>query len=805
MEGNNWSIYFVGKPLQRFADIKKAGINAKYLVDCNALIEHVRKKPPTGRYLVFISFPSSQSIKAFVTKVQREQKWLLYNIPLVVVVPPQSAVKSELIDYFDYCLFNPIEEKGLLTIANYVWTLKQHKLSEKKKSRINDEIAREVLENVVHADGAVEGVVAPADLYYVIDNNGIIQTINDQVLQILGFSKDEIVGHHFTDFIAHEEFKEVKNAFVERRTGDRQTRNRVIKFKRKDGDFEEFSVDARGVHFPSVREHPDKDPNRIHIGTLGRARKKTQGTGALDLFHHSHLPLFIYDPEQKILSINEGFERYSGYSRERVKNKSPAEFEKEGYSYFNRYLEKISAGLQCSYTTVIRDTRGSEKLCEVSLEQVDLDGKGCIIGMYNDISRLMEFIDEADMLIQLSWVIGNCRSLHELLQLTVAKSSSILKVPFIICAVLDNNGKEIEHFYFQDSNGKIRYGEDAAVVSHCVEQMIWESIRENKTLYHSTADLSWFSELREFIAIEIDSSGTFVASPLVVNDRGFGCIVVFSNEESPYTLQRTRLLEISTNVIATGIERLRLEGEVRKTLETLESRVRERTKDLEDFVYTVSHDLKSPLHAARGFAEMIKKQFVSAIKTEEDAFIIRRVDENIGYALKMIDQLLQFSRIGTRELRFEKVDLNAVVNDYFVEYKALSRGAARVKLLIEGTLPEIIADRGRMVQLFTNVFDNSVKYMNGDSVTINVSGKKAGNRVQITIEDNGIGIHERDLPNIFNIFYRGRVDIDSQFSEGAGVGLAIVKKIVEQHNGDVTIKSIPSKGTKVTLDLPISQ
>jgi signal transduction histidine kinase len=144
------------------------------------------------------------------------------------------------------------------------------------------------------------------------------------------------------------------------------------------------------------------------------------------------------------------------------------------------------------------------------------------------------------------------------------------------------------------------------------------------------------------------------------------------------------------------------------------------------------------------------------------------------------------------------------VNDYFVEHKALSRGAAKVKLMIKGTLPQIIADRGRMVQLFTNVFNNSVKYMNGDSVTINVSGKKAGNRVKITIEDNGIGIHERDLPNIFNIFYRGRVDIDTQFSEGAGVGLAIVKKIVEQHRGDIAIKSVPSKGTKVTVNLPIS-
>jgi PAS domain S-box-containing protein len=805
MEGKDWEIHFVGEPLQRFAEVKRAGVHAEYLVDGSALIDLLAKKPPTGKYLAFISFPSSQSIKAFVTRLGREQKALLFNTPLVAVFPPKSAIKSELIAHFDYCLFNPIEEEGLLTIAKYVWTLKQRKLSEKKQSRINDEIAREVLENVVRTDGAVEEVTAPADLYYVVDSNGIIQTINDRVLQILGFSRDEIVGHHFSDLIAREEFKEFKNAFTERRTGDRQTLNKVIKFKRKDGHFEEFSVNAKGVHIPSVREHPDKDPNRIFVGTFGRAIKKSKDTGVLDLFHSSHLPLLIYEPKQKNLSINEGFERYSGYRCDEVKDNSPVDFEKEGHSCFDRYLGKISTGVQYSYTTVIIDKQGDEKLSEVSLEQVDVDGKSCVIGMYKDIGRLMEFIDEADMLIQLSWVIGNCKTLHELLQLTVAKSSSILKVPFVVCAVLDNDGTSIEHFYFQDSRGKIRYGKDTAGVSHCVEQMIWESIRGNKTLYHSTSDLPRTGDLRDFIGKEIDAAGTFVASPLVINEKGTGCIVIFNKEESSYTLQQTRLLEILSNVIAAGIERLRLEEEVRKTLETLESRVRERTKDLEDFVYTVSHDLKSPLHAARGFAEMIMKQFASAIKTEEDSFIIRRVEENIGQALKMIDQLLQLSRIGTRELRYEKVDLNTVVNDYFTEHKALNRGAAKVGILIKGTLPRIIADRGRMVQLFTNVFNNSVKYMNGDSVTINVSGKKARNRIKIIIEDNGIGIHEKDLPNIFNIFYRGRVDIDSQLSEGAGVGLAIVKKIVEQHRGNIAIKSIPSKGTKITLELPISQ
>jgi len=300
-------------------------------------------------------------------------------------------------------------------------------------------------------------------------------------------------------------------------------------------------------------------------------------------------------------------------------------------------------------------------------------------------------------------------------------------------------------------------------------------------------------------------SGTFVAAPLVINQKVIGCLVVFQAKGDSFTLHRTRLFEISTNVIAAGIHKLWLERELRKSLDTLESRVRERTKDLEDFVYTVSHDLKSPLHAARGFAGMIRKQFASAIRTDEDAFVLRRVEENIEQSLQMIDKLLQLSRIGTRELKFEEVDLNEIVNDYFVELKALKRGEVHAQLKIQGELPTIVADRGRMVQLFTNIFDNSIKYMRDDPVVIDVSAEKREGRYVITVKDNGTGINERDLPNIFNIFYRGRGEAEGSVAEGAGVGLSIVKKIVDQHGGTVSVNSEPGRGTDVTVELPQEQ
>jgi len=572
--------------------------------------------------------------------------------------------------------------------------------------------------------------------------------------------------------------------------------------RKKNGDYEEFSVDAEGIHIPSTAEIPDRDPHRMYVGTLGRAHRKAVADAALDVFKSSQLPLIIYDYESRRLHINGGFESFSGYTSEEAQEIDPRSFEKSGHQYFQQCLDGIHDEEHCSYTTLFVDKGGAERLCEVSLDLVDYEGRKCILGMYKDISVMMTVLDEAEMLIQLSWIIGNSSSMDELLQKTVSQGASIMKVPVMFCAVVGKRGENIEHCYYQSASKKVSSCSTGDDILDILSPMITEAMRESKTVYRRAEHIEEFARVCKYLGLGSRTEGTFVASPLVINQKVIGSIVVFQGKDAAFTLHRTRLFEISTNVIAAGIHKLHLEKELRRSLDSLETRVAERTKDLEDFVYTVSHDLKSPLHAARGFANMIHKQFAKAINSEEDAFVLRRVEENIEQALQMIDKLLQLSRIGTRDLKYEQVDLNEIVNDYFVELNALKKDEVKVNLAIHDRLPVINADRGRMVQLFTNLFDNSVKYMGGDSVLIEVSAERINGRVALTVKDNGIGIDERDLPNIFNIFYRGQRPSEQEIPEGAGVGLSIVKKIVEQHNGSVEIGRAPKGGTVVRVELP---
>ena len=802
MQEERLHIHFIGDVFRDIGELSDGKVEVEYLPDSEALFESVGEKQWSNNHIVFISFLNEKSIRGFMSRVKSEFSSLFNTVSLIAYLLGDFSVRQEVVTFFDYMLFHPLDEHNLLNIIHYVWMKKQQLIVEKKLYYLNGTIAAEIMKERVGETDSTGVKTIEGELYYAVDDEGNIQTIDDHILRILGFRREEIIGHHFSELIAQEEFEDVKNAFTERRTGKRSAQDVKVRMRKKDGDYEEFSVDAEGVHIPSVAEHPDKDPHRIYVGTFARARRKMAAGAALDVFNSSQLPLIIYDPEQQVLKVNRGFEEFSGYTKEEIAAVNPGEFEKKGHTYFQHFLESTLEKGHCSYTTIFLTKAGMERLCEVSLDLMEYKGRKCVLGMYTDISVMMTVLDEAEMLIQLSWIIGNSTLLEELLKETVSQGMSILKVPIVLCAVLDEQGIHVEHCYYQSTSGKVKSCSEKDEALGLLIPLIGEAMRESKTVYRPAVDVEGFERARHLMELGAVDGGTFVASPLIINQRVIGSIVVFQGKDEAFTLHRTRLLEILTNVIAAGIHKLHLEGELRRSLDSLEIRVQERTKDLEDFVYTVSHDLKSPLHAARGFAGMIRKQFADAIRSEEDSFVLRRIEENIEQALQMIDKLLQLSRIGTRELKFEQVDLFEIVNDYFVELKALKKEKGTVNPKIHGKLPVIVADRGRMIQMFTNLFDNSIKYMRGESVSIEISAQKKNGRVVLTVQDNGIGIDERDLPNVFNIFYRGHSESEREIPEGAGVGLSIVKKIVEQHGGCIDIGKAQHGGTVVHVELP---
>ncbi len=230
----------------------------------------------------------------------------------------------------------------------------------------------------------------------------------------------------------------------------------------------------------------------------------------------------------------------------------------------------------------------------------------------------------------------------------------------------------------------------------------------------------------------------------------------------------------------------------------LQAMVRQRTEELESFVYTVSHDLKAPLVTIQGFATAMEEDYAAQF----DATAIEYLNYIQRSALKMgdlIQDLLELSRIGRIESPHEAVEMQQIVQEALTQIQ-LQIEAAHVDVEIQAALPTVQCGKSRLVQVFVNLLTNAVKYMGENpSPRIQIGWQDQGDFYEFFVADNGIGIEPQYHEKIFELFQTLR---ELEGVEGTGVGLAIVKRIIAYHKGTVWVTSEKGKGSTFHFTLP---
>jgi len=246
--------------------------------------------------------------------------------------------------------------------------------------------------------------------------------------------------------------------------------------------------------------------------------------------------------------------------------------------------------------------------------------------------------------------------------------------------------------------------------------------------------------------------------------------------------------------------------ELMKAHDVLELRVKERTAELarsnaelEQFAYIASHDLQEPLRMVSSYVQLLTKRYKGKLDQDADDFI-GFASEGALRMQRLINDLLAYSRVGTRGKSFEEVDLESVLAQALENLHLAIREKKAV--ITHDPLPKAYGDSGQLTQVFQNLIDNAIKFSSDKAPEVQISAKLEGNECVCSVKDNGIGIAPEFLNKLFLLFQR--LHTRKEYP-GTGLGLAICKRIVERHGGRIWVESQPGEGSSFYFRIPASQ
>ncbi|MBN2297820.1 MAG: GAF domain-containing protein [Deltaproteobacteria bacterium] len=294
---------------------------------------------------------------------------------------------------------------------------------------------------------------------------------------------------------------------------------------------------------------------------------------------------------------------------------------------------------------------------------------------------------------------------------------------------------------------------------------------------------------------------SFASIPLYSRTRLIGVMNIGSFGQRTISPEDERLLITIGVHMGTVMENILLFQEVANTSKELKDAlnlIRQRNEELRTLVSTVSHDLKNPIIAINGFCERFIKSAGPKLNEKEIEYM-RAIQESGIHMEKFVTNLLTLSAVENLKLVKEDFPVHKVIDEISLEM-AEQLNQKRGTIIIEAALPRIKADEIRVMQVFSNLISNAIKYADPNrDLTIQIGYQPAPNTHVFYVKDNGMGISEEHINNVFDIFYRTHED----YAEGTGIGLSIVKKAVNVMGGDIWLKSEINKGSAFYFSIPM--
>ncbi len=293
-----------------------------------------------------------------------------------------------------------------------------------------------------------------------------------------------------------------------------------------------------------------------------------------------------------------------------------------------------------------------------------------------------------------------------------------------------------------------------------------------------------------------------LATPLRLGGKPAGVVKVFSTHEHEWTQEQFQIIEWMSAQCSMLMDSRRLQVELQRANADLDRLVKERTAELQDLVnelehfsYTITHDLRAPLRAMHGFAGLLSEECMSVLNQQSREYLAR-ITTAASRMDRLITDALSYSKVVRNEMPMESVDLGRLLRGMVDSYPNFQEPNAHIEIAAD--LPLVLGNEAGLTQCFSNLLGNAVKFVaRGKVPVVRVRGELLSDgRVRVWCEDNGIGIPKDLQSRVFVMFQRLSKDY-----EGTGIGLTLVKKVVERMGGAVGLESEPANGSRFWIEL----
>lgn len=589
----------------------------------------------------------------------------------------------------------------------------------------------------------------------------IIRDVNQHFLELTQFSREDLIGHLPAEVPGFVQRNKLNQFAVE------LERNGLIQgyetqLWRKDGTTVDALVSSAIIH---LNKKPHVLSYIFDYSSRKRMENELRNSEAkfYSIFHHSPVALVLTDIEGTIQDVNQSLIQAGGYSREALVGKKAVDL---GLYVSISDREKLLTDVLEHGTAPYREipfriANGEIREAIISCTMLHVNQEKFLLSFIMDVSRLREVESKLRMNEQTYRALAS-------------------NVPGVVFRFHLSKDKP---FYFSYLSEKLNtlYGRNLPL--DCTQAQLLQCVPENEqerflnSLGDAFADQKPWSYDGHMLCG--DGSLRWIAGRATPSIYG---------EELIYS---GILIDIHDHKLIQE-EMVTVNENLKAKAEELEAS----NKELERFAYVASHDLQEPLRMVSSFVKLLEKKYADTLDDTGKEYIHYAVDGALRMK-QLIDDLLQYARVGTNQDQQEDIDLNEVLTEITNLFPPFHTGKA---LLEWKPLPLVWGRRFQIAQLLQNLVGNAIKYNQQVPARVNVWAEENDQFHLIHVKDNGIGIEPADQQRIFDVFTR--LHGSGSTYTGSGIGLSICKKIAEKHGGRIWVSSQPGQGSTFSFSLP---